>query len=125
RGFARSVRARGGTGLDGKTDRVREGRPEPWSRKSRDGNPGSGCRAGAGRAPNAQANLPGPLQGRHVARSRDAAPVKFSDSLAAAPLQWRKSINGARLSFMLAPTYCRRIFSIFFPFASSSISLSK
>src|SRR5262249_40243329 len=37
------------------------------------------------RSPNARANLPGPLQRQHAARNRNAAPVKFSDWLAAIP----------------------------------------
>lgn len=35
------------------------------------------------RPPNDNANLPGPLQGLHAAQNRNAAPVKFSDWLAA------------------------------------------
>src|SRR5262249_29827783 len=45
--------------------------------------------------PNERANLPGPLRRLHAARNRKAAPVKFSDWLAAAPLQSRDRINGA------------------------------
>ena len=38
-------------------------------------------------SPNAQANLPGPLQRLHAARNQNAAPVKFSDWLCRAELR--------------------------------------